>query len=368
MAPQSLEFVSSEKFTSRITDASDFQASEINAIGNRFWEERLQKRRNLDYDKIKSKLMPSGFEVSAMKKIMGWVIYENNIIDDLLKGMPEEKSNASLSWGGPHPFIRELKWTLERRQMLLQSLSSEWYQLKQGMDATPKVDNAQVENGIAEDSGSSFSHFASVINDSKRLIQRLGENLTEEDPVQMPDEKSTVSIESVLELAIQCLLNTMSPDMPIRDVVRTVEKCFPKHDPKDHKYVCVGPPTIFFSRSELGLLLGGTAQTCIKGGSNRVKNVHDYLRTQREDMLKSLDKDRVPLFEKCTKAESEKKHLTPEEASPKGPNQSLWPDGGIYAENIGQAVTMLNTSEREYFGDLDPCMKCGNIYGILRRR
>lgn len=210
MSLKDLGTVSDSEFNSRIEQA---EAPEIKAGYNSlFWQQRLEKRRSLDYEEIKSYVMPSTFSFSATMKFITWVKYDNQVVHDLLsKGLPKAMSNASPSWGGPHTFLQELYWTLKRRQIFLQLLVEEGTKLIQPMDADFDYYENLCPNAVA-----AVTDLETVVTASEHLIRSLAEYDSEEPEWDKPDEKSTVSIDSVIELAIQCFLNTMNPETPIR--------------------------------------------------------------------------------------------------------------------------------------------------------
>ncbi|KAG4443275.1 hypothetical protein IFR05_001219 [Cadophora sp. M221] len=149
----------------------------------------------------------------------------------------------------------------------------------------------------------------------------------------------------------------MNPDTDPSEVRCIIKDRFPEWAAECAKYFCHGPRCLFFSRSEFGLLVGGTAQCGIHGGSREARNIRILLSTLRREMLMSLDQDSAEFLAKCTS-----QPYPPKTPMTSGKMTKAWGGHpGLYPENKAIAVSLLDP----YFDPLGPCAKCRSTYRFI---
>ncbi|KAL5329767.1 hypothetical protein ACEPPN_003285 [Leptodophora sp. 'Broadleaf-Isolate-01'] len=309
---------------------------------------RLGKRRLLDYNKIWELLVPSE---TGYKKFLTWAEYDNQIVKDLLS-QDVPGSSVSLSTPSRDSFLQEIIWVLETRQILFQSMMS-----LVTHSFGEKVYASTTKQAFRPHDVEKIKTIQAVYDTTRLNIKNLQQCLGPEASNAMisPTVLGKVSTDSILELAIQCILNTINPDTDIRDVVESIKGRFANRE--SPPYFCHGPATLFFSRSETGLLVGGSTPRGMNGKDAASKGISDYISEQRKAMLQALDTERSSSMEHDMKLpewfpqaqETELQELC----------QSI---KGLYPDHPGIAVTPLRSGGRAYFEEIAPCEKCRPFY------
>lgn len=192
-------------FQARISTASS--SPKVHSL--KFWQMRLGKRRLLDYNKIWELLVPSE---TGYKKFLTWAEYDNQIVKDLLS-QDVPGSSVSLSTPSRDSFLQEIIWVLETRQILFQSMMS-----LVTHSFGEKVYASTTKQAFRPHDVEKIKTIQAVYDTTRLNIKNLQQCLGPEASNAMisPTVLGKVSTDSILELAIQCILNTINPDTDIR--------------------------------------------------------------------------------------------------------------------------------------------------------
>ncbi|PVH86935.1 hypothetical protein DL98DRAFT_582250 [Cadophora sp. DSE1049] len=168
-----------------------------------------------------------------------------------------------------------------------------------------------------------------------------------EDLESPPGKKVMLPTQSILELSIQCQVNTIHPLIDLDVVMNQIRTTFSPVSKAGLLAFC--PATIFVASTPYGFLVGGTAQkACNDSDSDVLKGVTSLLRRRRKDLFKSLD----PTANSASQSTVKPSSLT-ELADAAVQHR----DSAIHRGHLGQAISIYRSFEH-----VGPCAKCRVIH------